>query len=304
MATPKKKVKASASKAKAKKRKSTAEPKSLIKHKKQGKATAKKKATTKKAEKSVKKDVAVSRIEKGNADADQLVKLVGKGMSIEEAAEEIGTGLRRAKRLYANATMKPSQKIVGTPKEVGKQIVQLHDEGVGWLELRVRTGMNPRQLREAYEAAGGKNVGRRGRPPKAKDEKAPKGKKEKAKAGGAPKKAARAKKSKKAKAAGPKEKSSSKRSEGRRTRRTRLREVLKEIVWNLDTEAEQVIEVLEGRHIEVSRSFQGRQIKPVVYEVHKVKDIQVHDQEGRLIEFVDQNMQTRFVSSREITALT
>jgi hypothetical protein len=316
-----------------KRRKNTREPKRII-NRKPRKTRAKKTAT--------KKQTRAPKVapEKMEALGKKVARLVKRGMTVREAATELG--VRPGDARFANrlAGTSSADKITGTPKAVAKKIRAAREAGVSWPDLRARTGLDGATLRQIagdvkkVKKGGGKATTRKATGTRTRGGKATTTRARKTRATGkpgarkrvarepvspegtAPRKAGRAKRTKRTKTTAGDTKKNSGQLKGRRARRVneesrgkkrplkaRLKEILKEVVWNLDTDKDDVIEALTDRKIEVSRNFQGRQVRPTEHRIVSVTDVYLHDREGRVIEFIDDNKQTRFVSSREITAL-
>lgn len=300
--------------AKPTRRKSTAAPKRIIKRSKttarSARAAAKKKAAAAapaRAERGIK--VATRNREQGL----ELKKLLAGGKSLPDAAAALGISKGKARRLNMQLSVKGSDKIVGTDTEVGKAVVKAKDGGDSWPVLAAKTGKTVRALKSLYEQTSGnapagraakstaKATTRRGR---AVGKAARTAKATATKGGTAPKASARERRAKSSakKAAAKEAAAPSGRPKGRRARRMNNERVL-ELVHDLDTDNDEVSESLEGMTLEISRSISGRPMRPQYYKVRSVKEVKFNDREGRLIEFTDENMQQRFVSSREITAL-
>jgi len=289
--------------AKSRRRKSTAEPKQIIKRKKQ---TARK-ATGVAREKAAaaREKAAKQKLAKDSRDKDRAERMKARGKSIKEIAEALSTPPARVRKLLREASVNPKDKIVGTDAEVAKQIVKLRDAGDSWPSIRVRTGMSGAKIRSLYAEAGGKaGPGRAKKAATAKPTRKSGAARKAAASKAKPKAAARSKRSApKAKAAVKEDAAPSGRTQGRRARRAALSTFLDDVVHNLDSDNDEVAEGLTGKTIEVSRDFNGRKMRATEHAVIQVKDIQLNDTEGRVIEFVDENHMSRFVSSREITAL-
>lgn len=292
--------------AKSRKRKSTAEPKRIINRKKQ---TARKATgATREARLAAREKAAKQKLAKDSRDKDRAERMQGRGKSVKEIAETLDTTPARIRKLLREASVNPKDKMVGTDAEVAKQIVKARDAGDSWPSIRVRTGMSGAKIRKLYAEAGGKATGRAKKAATAKPKATRKsGTARKAaarKTTARPKAAARSKRTAtKAKAAVKEDAAPTGRTQGRRARRAGLRTFLEDVVWNLDTDNDAVADGLTGKTIEVSRDFQGRKMRPSEHKVVSVTDIQMNDTEGRVIEYVDENHMSRFVSSREITAL-
>jgi len=140
--------------AKSRRRKSTAEPKQIIKRKKQ---TARK-ATGVAREKAAaaREKAAKQKLAKDSRDKDRAERMKARGKSIKEIAEALSTPPARVRKLLREASVNPKDKIVGTDAEVAKQIVKLRDAGDSWPSIRVRTGMSGAKIRSLYAEAGGK----------------------------------------------------------------------------------------------------------------------------------------------------
>jgi hypothetical protein len=261
------------------KRKSTAEPKTIIKRSK--KATARKK--------------------RGAAEK-----------------ETVARG-RKRKAISEDAPKKKAVKadITGTDAKVGKQIVKLRDSGESWPKIRARTGLSGKRVRDLYEETSGKPD------PRARGPRTAKSKKSAAKGNGrrrrtretengekpAVKKTAargrkkRTAKSKAAAKAGGRRSASGRRASRRNPMKLANRKLLDEVIHDLDTKGKAVAEALNGRTIDVGRTIEGRPMKTTSHRVVKVKTVKKSDREGRVIGFIDENQQSRFVASREIVAL-
>lgn len=288
-------------------RKSTAAPKRIINRKKSAaKRGAAKKSTASKREGSAKKI-----LERYNEEGARVVELIDKkGMAIGDAAKKLKMSKGKAIRLYARATVNPRQRVVGTDAEVGKAIVKMRDsEGLKWMpDIWARTGLRPAKAKALYKAAGGKGATSNGAGAKkagmkkatakaARAKATASGRKSAAKAmADATQRAGRKRKAAKGKAGGA-------RPKGRKARREASKALLNEVIWNNDTSEKEVSEALTGRTIEVTREINGRSMKPLKHRIKSVKEVTVHDQHGRVIEFIDEDGQDRFVSAREITAL-
>lgn len=287
--------------AKSRKRKSTAEPKRIINRKKQ---TARKGSANKRAaNQAAREKAAKQQLAKDARDTQRAEKLKARDKSVKEIAEALKTTPARVRKLLRNASVNPKEKMVGTDAEVARQIKKARDAGDSWPSIRVRTGMSGAKIRKLYAEAGGTG-------PKAKKTTAKKattakrGAAKKAAASKAkPKAAARSKRTAKSKAAAKEDAAPTGRPKGRRARRAGLMKFLDEVVHDLDSDNDEVAEGLTNHTIEVTRDFNGRKVRPTEHKVVKVKSVVLHDTEGRVIEFVDENYQDRFVSSREITAL-
>lgn len=276
-------------------RKSTAEPKRIINRKKRPvrkTAGARPKAADRAA---AKEKSEVQTLAAENRAGAQVAALIKKGTPRREAVTSVmeKTGLPRARvrRGYDKTLVEPNERIVGSDATVAKKIVAAHKAGASIPQLRVRSGLSPAQIKQII----GENSTDR-------PQKKTVAKKSAAKKPTAKKSTARAKRSRKAAPASAETADASGRSQGRRGRRANLKKMLDE-VWDLDTSAERITEILDGRTIEVTREFQTRKLRPTVHTVNSIKTVKLHDREGRVIEFADENHKSRFVSSREITAL-
>lgn len=303
----------SAPKVRRTRRKSTAEPKRIINRKKR---TAKKATTARERKAQSKKQKTTVTSALGN----KVARLKKKGYSFPEAAAELGVTPREARQSFRMVNTSGASRIVGTEKEIAKRVKAARAEGVSWPDLRARTGLSGRALREmagevtpnkkkgakktsAKKTSAKKTSARTRRSIEAPEDTAPRKVRRSKKVAGA-KASARTRRSKKtATAKKVKAEDASGIPKGRRARRVRLNEVLKELVWPLDTDNDEVKQAVEGHKIIVTRNFQGREVKPTEHTIVKVKSVTLHDTEGRVIEFIDENKQVRFVSSREITTL-
>lgn len=287
--------------AKSRKRKSTAEPKRIINR---AKGTRKATAAGKAKRVAAREQAAKKQLAADSRDTAKVERLLGKGKSVKEVAEATGLTPARVRKLSRNKTISPKDRIVGNDTEVAKQIVALRADGVSWPTIRARTGMSGAKIRQLAEASGGG-----AKPTKSKKTAAAKptrksGAARKAAASKAkPQAAARSKRTAKVEASTQEDAAPSGRPKGRRARRNELMTFLDEVVHDLDSDNDEVAEGLAGHTIEVTRDFNGRPIRPTEHVIAKVRSVELHDTEGRIIEFVDENHQTRFVSSREITSL-
>jgi DNA-directed RNA polymerase specialized sigma24 family protein len=281
-------------------RKSTAAPKRIINRKPRArKATV----STSAAERQKGREArAKDRLAAQSKVGTEMKKLTRGGMSVQDAAKELGVPLAQARTALRKAKVNPKDRIVGTEAEVRKAVLKAKAEGASYPELRARTGLSGRTLRQYVEEAGGAST----RKPRAKaGAKKPTARTRRsgaAKKAAATKAAPRARKAK-PKAAAKEDAAPSGRTQGRRARRVKLTAFLEDSVWNLDSDNDEVSAGLTGHTIEVTRDFNGRSVKPTEHKVAEVVSITMHDREGRVIEFIDENHQTRFVSSREITSL-
>lgn len=277
-------------------RKSTAEPKRIIKRK----APASKKTTA--SDRPSREDRVKEKLALQNEQMTRVKEFTDAGMKLEKAAAKVGVSLPLARRLLNKSTVKPGEKVVGTDREVGKAIAKLRKEGVPWPTIRARTGMSGAKIRSLYEQTTGESAsqGRTAKPkPTAKATRSKKTGTAKRKA----KATARAPRTRKAKAAASEDTGSSGMPKGRRAQRTFNAKLLSEVVWNLDTKVADLKAAIAGKMIEVSRSIEGRPLHPTEHAVVTVVKVQDHDREGRVISFIDENRQTRYVSTREITGL-
>jgi hypothetical protein len=97
-------------------------------------------------------------IERYNEQGAKLKELLDGGLDLRKAARKMGMSIGKAIRLNAWVNVKPSERITGTDKEVGKEIARLRDvEGVPWSpEIWARSGLGLTRMHELYEAASGK----------------------------------------------------------------------------------------------------------------------------------------------------
>jgi len=268
---------------KKKKRVSTREPKTIIKRKKvkgKGKVGRPKKTSA------VKKEATAKLADDSKFQADVKALMKKHGDDFDKIAKLLKAPRAKVKRAYLATQVKPGDRVVGTDAEVGKAIVKMRDtEGLTWPEIRVRAGVSGVKARELYAKAGGKGE----RPAKEKAPKKKLTKKEKADRLAA-KKEARAKK------AG--------RPKGARARRDERKKLLVDVIWNLDVmDKKKIADVLEDRTISIAREINGHALRAVSFKVRAIKSVKPHDREGKLIEFVDTNHQTRFVAAREIAEI-
>jgi hypothetical protein len=316
------------------KRVTAREPKRIIRRKKvtsRKKVVASKRPAKKVVAKKTRATKTVDKMAKAEANADKVVALVDtKGMSMADAAAKLGIAPALAKRLYLKATTNPTDRIVGTDKELGKKIAALRDkENVAWPKIRARSGLAPGKMRQLYEEATGKDwrdsgtrgadaprkgrpsgtkttrkaaakktVGRAARPKKTAARKAG------AKSNGQPRAAGRATKAKRTAKVKATAAPSGQTKSGRLARiKAEMNEKL-ETLWDSDQQDLATHkELLEGHTITVTRDVDGRKLKPTDHDVLTVKKVGISNREGKIFMFMDEARQTRTVGSREVTAI-
>jgi hypothetical protein len=279
-----------------KKRVSTREPKTIIKRKP---AASRKPAAAK--PKVDREAAAKAKLAEDHKLQTEVVALMKKGATIPEVAEKLDIPRARAKRLWLTGSVKATDRIVGTDAEVGKVIAKLRDvEGVPWPQIRARTGLGGAKIRHLYEEATNKSWKESGLKKEAKP-KAPAKRTAKAPVSKTERRTARAERVKKI---GAKKTTSAGRPKGPRARRERNKQLLTDVIWNLDVmDLESMKDALEERTIDISRTVNDRPMKPISHKVLKVKSVTPHDREGKVIEYVDEDQRVRFCAAKEITNL-
>jgi hypothetical protein len=100
------------------------------------------------------------RFEKEGAQLETLVD--SKSMELPDAAKKLGMSFAKAQRLYARASLKPSDRVTGTEAEIAKAIVRLHDkDGVGGATPWRRRSPAPRRGGLSSSGARGRGRGAR-----------------------------------------------------------------------------------------------------------------------------------------------
>jgi len=86
-----------------------------------------------------------------------VVALIKKGVSINDAAAQLKTTPSAMAGMYfkLESVADPSLKIVGTPKQVAKGIVEGRNEGVRWEKLAARSDKSVKEVKEIFEGATG-----------------------------------------------------------------------------------------------------------------------------------------------------
>ena len=74
-------------------------------------------------------------------------------------------------------------------------------------------------------------------------------------------------------------------------------------VWDLGTPEEQVMQLLDGRKIDVTRDVNGRRTKPVAYLVKSIKTIGPAKSGGRAIQFLDEDGKSRTINLRDVAVV-
>jgi hypothetical protein len=295
----------------AKKRVSTREPTRIIKRKK---PSARKSTARAQRAKSVAKreDKVKAKLADDSALSAKAVAMSKRGKTPAEIAEKLGVSQAKVKR-YVNASdVKPKDRIVGTPAEIGAKIVKLRDEeGVPWPTIRARTGLSGGAIRKLYEEASGYDWRDSG-PIK---EDAPAKKKATAKKAGRVKAGTKTDRTKKVRKVRKTRKSTSDalteandakskakragRPKGPRARREEGAKLLRDVVWDSDSSVADLNKALSGKTITIEREgLRSQEVK-----VEKVKDSKVSDRMGKVIEFTSDGVKTRFVATREIAAI-
>lgn len=305
-----------------KKRKlTTREPKRILKRKPARKKTAAAKKTAAKktaSAKSATRSTAVDRKAEDLKMTEKLKSYQDKGLSLKDASDKLGIRPAKARRLLQVSGVRPKDKIVGTDKDVAAKIKKARDdEGVSWGVLRARTGMTTRKVKAMYASAGGKSTGAKrtasktaAKPTtrKAKTNTRTTAKaKSTTKAASKTKATARAPRTRKTKAT--KEVATTAESSGltsrQRRRASKNAESKKRLntLWDLDSTDKQVTAAIEGQTLVVTRNMNGHAIAPTEHTVGTIKEIGISNREGRVIHFLDENLQNRVVTAREVTDL-
>jgi hypothetical protein len=71
-------------------------------------------------------------------------------------------------------------------------------------------------------------------------------------------------------------------------------------IQNLDTDPKLVLQLLDGKQIDVVRDVNGRKTKPVVYTVKKISKIANAKSGGRAVAFLDEDGKSRTINVRDI----
>jgi hypothetical protein len=211
--------------------------------------------------------------------------------------------------------------VVGTTKDVARKIVKMRDAGESWPKIKMATGLGGMTIRRLYSETSGKDWqdatiersssgrSKKAASKKSASKKAPANKRAGRKSRApkdegsetAPRKTRKVKKTKSAKKNGGTETTTKtgRGKAGRKAKKDRNVQILKDVIWDTDTDTQTLKEELKGRVITVEREG----LRPRDIRVAKVLDTSISDREGKVIHYKDDDGKDRYVATREITAL-